>query len=76
MTLKFCSDYREWKKQFDTEPIYTRRQLSEALDRQARELQVNRVIQSFTGRVGPNESRAMKILAVHKTPEGIMVIVQ
>ena len=76
MALKFNPVYREWKRKFDTEPVYTRRQMAEALERQAREYTINRVIQSFTGRIGPNDSVAMQILAIHKTPEGVMVIVK
>ncbi len=74
--LTFDPNYARWRNRFDTEKVYTRRQMSEALKRQAEEFTVNRVIQSYTGRVGPNEARAMQILAVHKTPQGITVIVK
>jgi hypothetical protein len=74
--LKFSPDYKAWKERFNTEPIYTRKQMSDALAQQEKELTVNRVIQSFTGRVGPDESIAMQILAIHRTPEGVMVIVR
>lgn len=74
--LKFTPDYISWKRQFDTEPVYTRRQMAEALERCSREYQVNRVIQSFNGQVGPSCSIAMQILAVHKTPDGVVVIVR
>lgn len=76
MTLKFDSNYHNWRKQFETEPVYTRKQMAEAMEACVREHTVNRVIQSFTGRVGPTESIAMQILAIHKTPEGVMVIVK
>lgn len=76
MRLEFDSNYARWRNKFDTEPVYTRKQMGAALSRQAKEFTVNRVIQSFTGRVGPNEARAMQILAVHKTPQGITVIVK
>jgi hypothetical protein len=74
--LKFNPNYREWKERFNTEPVFTRKQMSDALEQQKKELTVNRVIQSFTGRVGPDESIAMQILAIHNTPEGVIVIVR
>lgn len=70
------SKYKEFVFKYRTEKVYTRKQMKDALKKQERELKVNRVIQSFTGRYGPTETKAMKILAVHKTPEGILVIVQ
>lgn len=76
LRLKFSHDYKKWKDAFNTEKVYTRRQMQEALKRNSQEYVVNRVIQSFTDKIGPNESRAMQILAVHKTPQGITVIVK
>ncbi len=78
MRLKFDPNYSRWRNKFETEPVYTRKQMGAALSRQAQELTVNRVIQSFDeeGRVGSNCARAMQILAVHKTPHGITVIVK
>jgi len=74
MTLKFNPNYKEWKSQYDTELVYTRKDMNDALAEQAKAFVVNRVIQSFTGRMG--DARAMQILAVHQTSEGIMVIVK
>lgn len=67
---------KEFVFKYRVEKVYTRKQMKDALKRQEKELTVNRVIQSFSGRIGPNESEAMQILAIHKTPEGIMVIVK
>ena len=74
--LKFDPDYGKWKTQFDTEPVYTRRNMSEALEKQAKALRVTRVVQSFTGKYGPDCSIAMQILAIHQTEEGVLVIVK
>ena len=74
--LKFSPDYKSWKEKFDNEPLYTRRQMSEALQKQAIELQVSRVVQSFNGKYGPDCSAAMQILAIHQTPGGVLVIVR
>lgn len=76
MPLKFSANYKEWKQQYEVEPVFTRKDMAEALAKQAKRLKVNRVIKSFTGRVGPDESIALQILAIHETDEGIMVIVK
>ena len=76
MTLKFDPNYKSWKDKFDTELVYTRKDMADHDTALRKQLRVNRVIQSFTGRVGPNESIAMQILAIHETPEGTLVIVK
>lgn len=68
--------FLDFQYKYRTEKLYTRKQMSDALQRQAKELTVSRVVQSFTGRYGPTETRAMQILAIHKTPEGILIIVK
>ena len=68
--------YKEWKEKFETEKVYTRKEMHDALEKAKEGFVINRVIQSFTGRIGPTDSRAMQILAIHKTPEGITVIVK
>lgn len=75
-SLKFNPNYSEWKQKFDNELVYTRREVSKMLKEQAKELTVNRVVQSFNGKYGPDCSVAMQILAIHKTPEGLLVIVR
>lgn len=74
--LKFNSNYKEFKREYETELVYTRKQMDDALKKCIEEYTVNRVIQSFTGHVGPKESIALQILAIHKTPEGLLVIVR
>lgn len=76
MPLQFSANYKEWRLRFETEAVYTRKDMAEALDKQRKAMVVNRVIQSFTGRVGPSESVAMQILAIHETTEGTLVIVR
>lgn len=68
--------YKEWKAKYETEKVHTRKEMHDALEKIKQECIVNRVIQTFTGRIGPDETRAMQILAIHKTSEGITVIVK
>ncbi len=75
-TLNSVQVWKDFKREYETELKYTRKEFNDALEAQAKSLVVNRVIQSFTGRVGPDESRAMQILAVHKTEYGVVVIVK
>jgi len=63
--------YKEFLLEFDNEPKYTRRQMAEAMKQCVAEHVVNRVIQQ-----GKDYNIAMQILAIHKTPEGIIVIVR
>lgn len=63
--------FKEFSHEFDNEKIYTRRDMAEAIRKCQDEHVVNRVIQQ-----GKDVNIAMKIIAVHKTPEGILVIVQ
>lgn len=76
MALRFNPDYKSWKEKYENEPVYTEKQFRDALKEQEKSFVINRVIQSFSSRVGPNESVAMQILAIHKTPEGITIIVK
>lgn len=68
MTFK---PYAEFIRDFDTEPKYTRRQMAEAIRRCEEQHTVNRVIQK-----GKDCDIALQILAIHSTPEGIIVIVK
>ena len=63
--------YKEFVYQFDNEKIYTRRQLAELLEQQAKRHIVNRVILK-----GKDVDIALQILSIHETPEGRVVIVK
>lgn len=67
--------WKDFQREYN-EPRYSKREMDEALESLRKVLRVNRVIQSFTGKVGPSESIAMQILAIHETPEGTLVIVR
>lgn len=66
-------NYLDFRRQYDTELVYTRRQMDKALEDQAKSFTVNRVIRSFDGTWN---GEAMMILAIHHTPEGVLVIVR
>lgn len=77
MAFKFSSDYFEWRQRYNTELRYTQRQLDEAVKAAIKSRTVNRVVKSLDGEhYGPGVSMAMQILAVHETPEGVLVIVK
>lgn len=76
MTIKFNKDFKSWQEDYETTPIYTKKQMENALSEQAKKLRVNRVVKSLTGLYGPTESIAMQILHVHYTEEGVLVIVK
>lgn len=67
------ADFLDFKRQYETEPVFTRKQMDKALEEQARALTVNRVIRSFNGTWN---GEALMILAIHRTPEGVLVIVR
>ena len=67
--------WKDFQKEYD-EPRYSERQLNEILEKQAEALRVSRVVQSFNGKYGPDCSIAMQILAIHRTPDGMLVIVR
>lgn len=70
------ANFKLFSTEFRTKPIYTKMQMANALKKQAKELTVNRVVKSFNGRYGPDCTKAMKILAIHNTPEGVLVVVE
>lgn len=74
--IKQMQSWKEFKEDFNTKLVYTEKDMQEALEKQTKSFVVNRVIQSFTGKVGPTESVSMQILHIHRTPEGIIVIVR
>lgn len=76
MAFRFSPNYKEWKKKFNEEPVYTRAQMKAALKKQKEELVVNRVVRTYTGRYGPDDCVPMKVVAVYKTPSGVMVLVE
>ena len=59
--------FKEFQKEFG-EPYYSRRQMAEALERCSKEHVVNRVIKR-----GKDFNIAMRILAIYKTLDGIIV---
>jgi len=74
--IKQFTPYREWQKKYREDKVYTRKDMHDALEKQAKEMTVNRVVRSFNGKYGPDCTEAMQILAIHKTPEGTLVIVK
>lgn len=70
------SKFDDFQYRYRTEKIYTRKDLHDALEQLGKEMTVNRVVQSNNGRYGPDCCIALQILAVHKTPEGTLVIVK
>jgi hypothetical protein len=62
--------YREWKHQYETELVYTRKDLSEALAQQDKQNVINRVILS-----GKDCDVVLRIVAIHRTLEGTLVTV-
>lgn len=68
--IKMLMPYKEFREEFNTKLVYTKRDMTEALEKQAKSFVVNRVIQK-----GKDFDIALKILAVHTTSEGTMVIV-
>ena len=60
-TLNSVQVWKDFKREYETELKYTRKEFNDALEAQAKSLVVNRVIQSFTGRVGPDESGNSKM---------------
>ncbi len=71
MTLPFNSNYSEWRRQYDTEPFWTRRQMDEAMTACAKRHIVNRVICE-----GKDVNIVMQIIHVRETEEGLLVIVR
>jgi hypothetical protein len=74
--LKFNPNYKQWRRDYETIPVYTKKEHNEALAKVKQELTVNRVVQSFTGLYGPDDCRAMQILAIHQTPDGLLIVVR
>lgn len=66
----------DFQKSYHNDKIYTRAEVDKLLEECAKAHIVNRVIKSENGRYGPNCCIAMQILAIHKTPEGTLVIVR
>ncbi len=73
--LKFNPNYKSWKHEFDTVPVYTRKQLHEELDKLRKKLIISRVIRCPTGRID-DEREALQILAIHETELGLMILVK
>jgi hypothetical protein len=63
--------YREFRHKLETELVYTRKDLADAVNEAEKANLVTRVI-----RQGEDVDVAMRILAIHRTPEGLMVIVK
>lgn len=63
--------FKEYIEKFNSEKIYTKADMTKALAEQEKVMVVNRVIQK-----GKDFDIALQILAIHKTPDGIIVIVK
>lgn len=63
--------YREFRDKFQTELVYTRKDLADAIREVENRHVVNRVIQE-----GKDCNIALRILTVHHTDEGLIVIVK
>jgi hypothetical protein len=70
MTIKNFKTYKEFKHEYETKLVYTRKQVHEIIENITKENTVNRVIQK-----GKDFEVAMQILEIHKTTEGILIIV-
>lgn len=68
--------YKEWREAFDNEKVYTRRDLSRALQDQRRELENAAKILGVL-RLLPNDDQHMMVLhRVDRTPEGMFIVVR
>jgi hypothetical protein len=76
LNLKFDPNYKQWKIDYETKLVYTQKQVHQLLEDQSRALKVNRVVRSYTGLYGPDDCVAMKILAIHETAEGLLIVVK
>lgn len=74
MTIKLQS-WKEFRYEFENKPVYTRKQVVEMLEKQKKELTVSRVIRCPSGRID-DEREALKILHIHQTELGLMVLVK
>ena len=63
--------WKDFQHEYNTKLIYTKKQHNEILDTFIKQHTVNRVIQK-----GKDCDVAMMILAIHSTPEGMVVIVK
>ncbi len=63
--------YADFLKEFDTVPVYTRKQYNEAIEKCIKENIVNRVILQ-----GKDYNVPLQIVIIHSTPEGLTVIVK
>jgi hypothetical protein len=69
--ITVLQNYSEFRREFDTKLVYTRRDFAEFRNKLEEEYVINRVIMR-----GKDINVALQILAIHKTPEGITVVVK
>jgi len=74
--LKFDSNYSRWRQAFNTELVFTRRQMSEALQKKDRELELATQILSIVRALPNGDRHAMVIHNVHRTESGIHITVK
>jgi len=69
--IKLLQPYKEFLEEFNNKLIYTKRNMSDALKEQERQYSVQAVIKQ-----GKDCDVSMKIVSIHRTPEGTTILVE
>ena len=75
MAIKFNPNYRQWRDAFDSEKIYTRRDMANALHEKEKAFDRRGIILGVQRLLPNNYSCMMQIHHIDRTESGIYIVV-